>query len=119
MRTAYARGTVPLPPGEALALWTNLERWPIGNARVVVADGSSGLPEHAPFDAIVVSAAFTRVPEPLAEQVEAGGRLVQPIGPGGREDVTLYVRDETRLRRAGHVTAAHFVPLVGEEGFSA
>src|SRR5215211_1666966 len=97
----------------------NLERRRIGNARVVVADGSSGLPEHAPFDAIVVSAAFTRVPEPLAEQVAAGGRLVQPIGPGGREDVTLYVRDETRLRRAGHVTAAHFVPLVGEHAFPA
>jgi protein-L-isoaspartate(D-aspartate) O-methyltransferase len=95
----------------------NLARAGIDDAHVVVGDGTNGLPERAPFHAIVVAAAFTRVPAPLAEQLAFGGRLVQPLGPGGREDVTLYVRDASGLRREGLVTTAHFVPLVGEHGF--
>jgi protein-L-isoaspartate(D-aspartate) O-methyltransferase len=106
-------------PDLADAARANLESTRIDNARVVVGDGSNGLSERAPFDAIVVAAAFTRVPGPLAEQLAPGGRLVQPIGPGGREDVTLYVRDASGLRRRGLVTAARFVPLVGEHGFPA
>jgi len=95
----------------------NLARAGIDDAHVVVGDGTNGLPERAPFDAIVVAAAFTRVPAPLAEQLALGGRLVQPLGPGGREDVTLYVREASGLRRERLVTTAHFVPLVGEHGF--
>jgi protein-L-isoaspartate(D-aspartate) O-methyltransferase len=74
-------------------------------------------PELAPFDAIVVSAAFPSVPGPLGEQLAPGGRLVQPIGPGGHEDVTLFVAHEGRLRSEALVTTAHFVPLVGEHAY--
>lgn len=95
----------------------NLAKVGIDNAHVVVGDGSWGLPEHHPFQAIVVSAAFTDVPEPLAEQLAPGGRLVQPIGPGGREQVTLFVEDVGRLRREAVLTGAHFVRLVGAYGF--
>jgi protein-L-isoaspartate(D-aspartate) O-methyltransferase len=95
----------------------NLRRRGLRNAYVVVADGTGGLPDRAPFDAIVVSAAFPRVPRPLGEQLVPGGRLMQPIGPGGREDVTLFVADEGRLRREALVTTAHFVPLVGEHAY--
>ena len=95
----------------------NLGRAGIDDAHIVVGDGTNGLPERAPFDAIVVAAAFTRVPAPLAEQLALGGRLVQPLGPGGHENVTLCVRDASGLRREGLVTTAHFVPLVGEHGF--
>lgn len=98
----------------------NLERFRVGNARVVVGDGSLGLAERAPFDAVVVAAAFPAVPRPLADQLVAGGRLVQPIGPGGREDVTLFVKGEDGgLRRDAVLTGAHFVRLVGEHGFDA
>lgn len=97
----------------------NLARCGIANAHVVVEDGSGGLPEHAPFDRIVVAAAFPSVPQPLAQQLSAGGRLVQPIGPGGREEVTLFIQEAEQLRREAALVAANFVRLVGAHGFDA
>jgi protein-L-isoaspartate(D-aspartate) O-methyltransferase len=87
------------------------------NVTVVVRDGSAGLPAHAPFDAILVSAAFPRVPEPLEEQLAEGGRLVQPLGPGGAEDVVLFEKRDGELRRIRSVSGAHFVRLHGRHGF--
>jgi protein-L-isoaspartate(D-aspartate) O-methyltransferase len=96
---------------------THLERRGVANAHVVAGDGTAGLPARAPFDAILVSAAFTRVPEPLAEQLAPQGRLVQPVGPGGHEEVVRFVKEPDGLRRDGFVTWAYFVRLVGEHGF--
>jgi protein-L-isoaspartate(D-aspartate) O-methyltransferase len=90
----------------------------IRNVRLVVGDGTRGLPERAPFAAIVVSAAFPTVPEPLAEQLAAGGRLVQPIGYGGSEDVVLFRKDRHGLTRVRSLTAARFVRLYGEHGYA-
>jgi hypothetical protein len=70
-------------PELATAAETNLAAQGVGNASVVVGDGSEGLPDVAPFDAIVVAAAHPRVPPPLADQLAEGGRLVQPIGRAG------------------------------------
>jgi hypothetical protein len=75
--------------------------------------GSEGVPDHAPFDGVVVSAAFPRVPPPLAAQLSTGGRLVQPVGPGGAEDVVLYEKDADGLRRVRVLPAASFVRLRG------
>jgi protein-L-isoaspartate(D-aspartate) O-methyltransferase len=96
-----------------------LERQRVGNVTVVVGDGSLGLASHAPYDAVLVAAAFPSVPEPLVAQLAAGGRLVQPIGPGGAEDVVLFERTDAGLERVRSVIGAHFVRLYGRHGFPA
>jgi protein-L-isoaspartate(D-aspartate) O-methyltransferase len=90
----------------------------ITNVRLVVGDGTRGFPEQAPFDAIVVNAAFPEVPEPLAEQLLKGGALVQPIGPGGAEDVILFRKEAGSLKPERTLTGAYFVPLYGEHGYA-
>ncbi|MGH3072805.1 MAG: protein-L-isoaspartate(D-aspartate) O-methyltransferase [Gaiellaceae bacterium] len=96
----------------------NLARHGVVNVTVVVGDGSRGLPEAAPFDAILVAAAYPSVPAPLAGQLADGCRLVQPLGPGGDEDVVLFGRVGAELVRLRTVTGAHFVRLVGAHGFA-
>ena len=95
----------------------NLARQGISNAEVLTGDGSRGLPDRAPYDAILVSAAFPQVPAPLAAQLRAGGRLVQPIGPGGNEEVILFERSPAGLQRRQVLTLARFVRLHGRYGF--
>jgi protein-L-isoaspartate(D-aspartate) O-methyltransferase len=102
----------------AEAAAANLAAEGVDNVIVVTGDGTEGLPEHAPYDAIVLAAAHHRVPPPLVEQLAPGGRLVQPIGPGGSEDVTLFRERSGGLVRVRSVAAARFVPLCGRHGFS-
>jgi protein-L-isoaspartate(D-aspartate) O-methyltransferase len=89
----------------------------VTNATLLVGDGTRGLPDHAPFDAIIVTAAFPAVPPPLADQLVQGGRLVQPIGPGGQEDVRLFEKQGDKLVAGRSITGAHFVRLYGEHGY--
>lgn len=96
---------------------SNLARLDIANVDIHIGDGSVGVPEMAPFDAILVSAAFPEVPDPLAQQLVEGGLLVQPIGPGGSEMVTLYRRGSHSLQPMRSVTLARFVRLIGREAF--
>jgi protein-L-isoaspartate(D-aspartate) O-methyltransferase len=95
----------------------NLTRQGVANVEVVVGDGTKGLPEHATYDAILVSAAFPRVPPPLAEQLALGGRLVQPVGPGGEEEVILFEKGPRGLVPRQNITGAHFVRLYGAHAF--
>ncbi|MDP9021744.1 MAG: protein-L-isoaspartate(D-aspartate) O-methyltransferase [Actinomycetota bacterium] len=95
----------------------NLAAAGVDHVAVVLGDGTQGLAEHAPYDAIVVAAAYPQVPPPLVEQLRVGGTLVQPVGPGGAEDVTLFVRDQDGLVAQRSVIGAHFVPLHGRHGF--
>jgi protein-L-isoaspartate(D-aspartate) O-methyltransferase len=87
------------------------------DVRLVVGDGTRGVPEHAPYDAIIVGAAGPSVPEPLLRQLDPdGGKLVMPVGSREQQQLTVVERrgEEfiTRLREA-----VVFVPLVGEHGF--
>jgi protein-L-isoaspartate(D-aspartate) O-methyltransferase len=104
-------------PRLAQAARRNLEAHGVENVEVVVGDGSAGVPARAPFDAVVVAAAYTSVPRPLAEQLVPGGRLVQPVGPGGHDEVVLFERGAAGLERVRSVTPAHFVRLHGAHGF--
>ena len=88
------------------------------NARLLVGDGTLGLPDEAPFDAIIVTAAFPTVPPPLQDQLAQSGRLVQPIGPGGLEDVRLFEMQAGRLVVRRSITGAYFVPMYGEHGYA-
>jgi protein-L-isoaspartate(D-aspartate) O-methyltransferase len=94
-----------------------LRRLGYANATVITGDGSLGLPEHAPYDAIIVAAAAPRVPPALVEQLAPGGRLVAPVGDSQQQVLQL-----ARKSRDGAVTVAslegcRFVPLIGEQGF--
>jgi protein-L-isoaspartate(D-aspartate) O-methyltransferase len=96
----------------------NLEAVGLGHVTVVTGDGTLGVPEYAPYQAIVVAAASPRIPEPLVRQLAPGGRLVHPVGPGGRELVTAFHKEGDRLITDAHLTRAYFVPLVGAQGVS-
>jgi protein-L-isoaspartate(D-aspartate) O-methyltransferase len=95
---------------------SNLAAAGLGRVRVVVGDGTLGVPEHAPYQAIVVAAASPHVPGPLIEQLAPGGRLVHPVGPGGHEQVTAFHKKADRLVADARLIPARFVPLVGAHG---
>lgn len=95
----------------------NLARFGTTNAEVVTGDGTKGLSEHAPYEAILVAAAFPSVPRPLEEQLAAGGRLVQPVGPGGKEEVVLFEKGTRGFVRRRTIAWARFVRLHGAHAF--
>jgi protein-L-isoaspartate(D-aspartate) O-methyltransferase len=87
------------------------------NVDVRVGDGSLGVPDRAPFDAIAVAAAAPMVPPALYEQLAESGRLVVPRGGRGGQELVLVERTpEGPVERRS--VSCRFVPLLGEEGFS-
>ena len=88
------------------------------DVEVVLGDGSLGLPDRAPFDAIAVGAAAPRLPIALARQLREGGRLVVPLagGPMGEELTRLRVRDGRWLTES--LGPCRFVPLIGEDAYA-
>jgi protein-L-isoaspartate(D-aspartate) O-methyltransferase len=103
-------------PALALAAQARLERLGYSNVHVHCGDGTLGLPDCAPFDAILVSAAAPDLPPPLLEQLAEGGRLVIPVGSADEQQLF-------QIRKHGGQTASRtlhycrFVPLVGRHGW--
>jgi len=88
------------------------------NVTVLERDGSGGLPEHAPYPAIIVAAAAPRVPAPLMEQLEIGGRLVVPVGSQEGQTLELWRREEEADFSQERIAPVAFVPLLGKHGWS-
>ena len=103
-----------------LAEWarSNLERTGYSDrVTVVVGDGTLGLPDEAPFDRIIVTAAAPKVPEPLIEQLKPGGRLVIPVGDTWTQDLLLIIKKETGEIEEVPTIPVLFVPLIGKYGW--
>ena len=81
------------------------------NIRFRIGDGYDGWPERAPFDAIIVTAAPTGIPEPLTDQLKVGGRLIAPVGLGVQE-LILQRKTATGVSR-DHMLPVRFVPMTG------
>jgi protein-L-isoaspartate(D-aspartate) O-methyltransferase len=93
-----------------------LERLGYRNVHVLHGDGSHGLPEGAPFNAITVGAAAPRVPPPLEQQLAEGGRMIIPVGGAPGQELQFIRRCDGQLQ-VQPMEGCRFVPLVGEEGF--
>jgi protein-L-isoaspartate(D-aspartate) O-methyltransferase len=96
-----------------------LERLGYRNAKIVTGDGSLGLLEAAPFEAIIVSAAAPRVPPALVEQLAVGGRLIVPVGESEQQVVQLLQKNADGSTSIRTLEGCRFVPLIGEQGFVA
>ena len=88
------------------------------NAEILCGDGTLGWPEHAPFDAILVSAGGPEVPRLLLEQLAVGGRLVIPVGPDLRDQRLLRLTKGSDGKvDVEDLGGVRFVPLIGAGGF--
>ena len=76
-----------------------------------VGDGYGGWPAHAPYDAVIVTAAPDHVPRPLVEQLAVGGRLVIPVGARGVQQMTVITKNASGTT-SQEVMPVRFVPLV-------
>lgn len=102
-----------------LAEWARkaLDRVGYDNVNVHVGDGYAGLPDKAPFDRIIITAAPPEVPPKLVEQLAKGGKMVLPVGPrfGVQDLIVLEKRQDGSLRRT-NLGPVRFVPMVhGDE----
>jgi protein-L-isoaspartate(D-aspartate) O-methyltransferase len=93
-----------------------LVRLGLTNVTVHVGDGSLGLPNYAPFQAIMVTAAAPRVPQPLFDQLDEGGRLVLPEGGLGGQVLDLWRKKGAEFKQE-HIAPVAFVPLRGQHGW--
>ena len=87
------------------------------NVEVLERDGSSGLPEHAPYPAIVVTAAAPKPPEPLKEQLAPEGRLVVPVGSQEGQMLERWRKGKGGALSQERIAPVAFVPLMGEHGW--
>ncbi len=102
----------------ALSARERLARLGYSNVHVHAGDGTLGLPEFAPFDAILVAAAAPEIPSPLAAQLAEGGRLVVPVG-GVENQELMRARKRDGQLFLETLYACRFVPLIGRHGWHA
>ena len=94
----------------------NIQRAGVTNVSLLLGDGTVGWRAHAPYDAILVSAASPKVPQPLVEQLADGGKLVIPLGGMDEQELVMFTRKGDELVRQS-ILPVRFVPLLGMHGW--
>lgn len=106
--------SIEIVPELAREARERLENLGYTDVQVRQGDGYYGWPEHAPYNAIVVTAAPDHLPQPLVEQLAEGGRLVIPMGPpGGYQELWRFTKEDGELQ-ARNLGGVMFVPFTGE-----
>lgn len=110
VKEVYTIEIVPTLGRRADAL---LQKMGYKNIHVTIGDGYRGLPDKGPFDAIIVTAAPDHVPQPLVDQLKAGGRLIIPVGNLEQELILIEKRADGSITQKS-VLPVRFVPMTGE-----
>lgn len=92
------------------------EKLGIKNIKVFIKDGTEGLPEHAPFDRIIITAATPEIPPPLIGQLKNNGIIVAPVGDRYTQYLLKGIKRDTELEEHYLIPVA-FVPLIGKYGW--
>ncbi|CAN7573461.1 protein-L-isoaspartate(D-aspartate) O-methyltransferase [Phenylobacterium sp. LjRoot219] len=104
--------TVEIVPQLATSAAARLRELGYTSVKVRAGDGYKGWPEHAPFDAILVTAGATRIPQPLVQQLKPTGRMVIPAGDGGdHQQLTIVTKAANGAVQTRRLGAVAFVPL--------
>jgi protein-L-isoaspartate(D-aspartate) O-methyltransferase len=94
----------------------NIKKLGIKNVKILKKDGSLGLPKHAPYDKIIITAACPRIPEPLIKQLKEKGIIVAPVGPRFSQRMIKAVKIKGKLRKTS-LGFFMFVPMKGKYGY--
>ena len=95
----------------------NLKKLGYTNAHLFLGDGTFGLPEYAPYDAIIVTATSPEVPSPLKSQLAPSGRMVIPVGKSSPQELIVVIR-EGETFSLNYICGVYFVPLIGKYAWS-
>ncbi|MBW2595982.1 MAG: protein-L-isoaspartate(D-aspartate) O-methyltransferase [Deltaproteobacteria bacterium] len=107
--------TIEIIPKLAESASLILKKLDYQNVKVTCGDGYYGRPEHAPFDAIIVTAAAGHIPPPLIGQLKAGGRMIIPVGgPFMIQNLILVEKGNAGEITTGNLMSVRFVPLTGK-----
>jgi protein-L-isoaspartate(D-aspartate) O-methyltransferase len=107
--------SIEIIPELARSAADRLESLGFNNVTVASGDGYFGMPEGAPYDGIIVTAAADHVPPPLIEQLKPGARMIIPVGRSGWQQNLLRVEKRPDgTTRSRNLMAVRFVPLTGE-----
>jgi protein-L-isoaspartate(D-aspartate) O-methyltransferase len=105
--------TIEIVPALARRAARDLARLGYATVHVREGDGYQGWPEAAPFDAVIVTAAPDRIPQPLVDQLAVGGRMILPLGEDPGQKLVLLARDAEGVHRK-ELLPVRFVPMTGE-----
>ena len=107
--------SVEIIPQLAEEATKRLQRLGYRNIKVKCDDGYAGWPEYAPFDAVILAAAVETLPEPLAEQLAEGGRILYPQGRTGEVQVLVKGYKEQGILETDKLFAVRFVPFTRKQ----